>query len=68
LERAGGLAVLTLDNPPLNQISEQVVDDLAESIAVAQSSHSSPRGQATPRSPAADRVARWYFRGSSGPV
>jgi Enoyl-CoA hydratase/isomerase len=32
LERDGGLAVLTLDNPPLNQISEQVVDDLADAI------------------------------------
>jgi enoyl-CoA hydratase/carnithine racemase len=33
LERDGGLAVLTLDNPPLNQISEQVVDDLVEVVA-----------------------------------
>ena len=32
LERDGGLAVLTLDNPPLNQISEQVVDDLADVV------------------------------------
>lgn len=33
LERDGGLAVLTLDNPPLNQISEQVVDDLADVVS-----------------------------------
>jgi enoyl-CoA hydratase/carnithine racemase len=33
LERDGGLAVLTVDNPPLNQISEQVVDDLAGVVA-----------------------------------
>ena len=33
LERDGGLAVLTLANPPLNQISEQVVDDLVEVVA-----------------------------------
>jgi enoyl-CoA hydratase/carnithine racemase len=33
LERDGGLAVLTLDNPPLNQISEQVVDDLTDAVA-----------------------------------
>ena len=33
LERDGGLAVLTLTNPPLNQISEQVVDDLVEVVA-----------------------------------
>jgi enoyl-CoA hydratase/carnithine racemase len=32
LERDGGLAVLTLDNPPLNPVSEQVVDDLTESV------------------------------------
>jgi enoyl-CoA hydratase/carnithine racemase len=32
LDRDGGLAVLTLANPPLNQISEQVVDDLAEAV------------------------------------
>jgi enoyl-CoA hydratase/carnithine racemase len=33
LEREGGLAVLTLANPPLNQISERVVDDLVEVVA-----------------------------------
>ena len=33
LEQEGGLAVLTLANPPLNQISEQVVDDLVEVVA-----------------------------------
>jgi len=33
LERDGGLAVLTLDNPPLNQISEQVIDELEEAVA-----------------------------------
>jgi enoyl-CoA hydratase/carnithine racemase len=32
LERDGGLAVLTLDNPPLNQISGQVVDDLTVAV------------------------------------
>jgi enoyl-CoA hydratase/carnithine racemase len=32
LERDGGLAVLTLDNPPLNQISGQVVDDLTAAV------------------------------------
>ena len=33
LERDGGLAVLALTNPPLTQISEQVVDDLVEVVA-----------------------------------
>jgi enoyl-CoA hydratase/carnithine racemase len=33
LERDGGLALLTLDNPPLNQISEQVIDELEEAVA-----------------------------------
>ena len=33
LEREGALALLTLDNPPLNQISEQVVDDLEDVVA-----------------------------------
>ena len=33
LERDGALALLTLDNPPLNQISERVVDDLEEVVA-----------------------------------
>jgi len=32
LERDGGLAVLTLANPPLNQINGQVVDDLVEVV------------------------------------
>ena len=32
LDRDGGLAVLTLANAPLNQISEQVVDDLADVV------------------------------------
>ncbi|TMM03544.1 MAG: hypothetical protein E6G10_07365 [Actinobacteria bacterium] len=32
LERDGALALLTLDNPPLNQIGEQVVDDLEEVV------------------------------------
>ena len=33
LDRDDGLAVLTLANPPLNQISERVVDDLFEVVA-----------------------------------
>ena len=33
LERDGGLALLTLTNPPLNQISQEVVDDLVEVVA-----------------------------------
>jgi enoyl-CoA hydratase/carnithine racemase len=33
LERDGGLAVLTLANPPLNQISEHVVGDLVQAVA-----------------------------------
>ena len=33
LEWEGALALLTLDNPPLNQISERVVDDLEEVVA-----------------------------------
>ena len=33
LERDGGLAVLTLANPPLNQINGQVVDDLVEVVS-----------------------------------
>jgi enoyl-CoA hydratase/carnithine racemase len=33
LERDGGLAVLTLANPPLNQVSEQVVGDLVQAVA-----------------------------------
>ena len=33
LDRHGGLAVLTLANPPLNQISERVVHDLFEVVA-----------------------------------
>lgn len=33
LDRDGGLAMLTLANPPLNQISEQVVDDLVDVVA-----------------------------------
>ena len=33
LERDGGLAVLTLANPPLNQISEQVIGDLVQAVA-----------------------------------
>ena len=37
LEQEGGLAVLTLANPPLNQISEQVVDDLVEVVAALES-------------------------------
>ena len=32
LERDDGLAVLTLDNPPLNQISGEVVDDLIAAV------------------------------------
>jgi enoyl-CoA hydratase/carnithine racemase len=33
LEEEGGLAVLTVANPPVNQISEQVVNDLVEVVA-----------------------------------
>jgi enoyl-CoA hydratase/carnithine racemase len=33
LERDGGLAVLTLANPPLNQVSEHVVADLVQAVA-----------------------------------
>ena len=33
LDRDGGLAVLTLANPPLNQISERVVDVRVEVVA-----------------------------------
>jgi len=34
LERDDGLAVLTLDNPPLNQISGEVVDDLIAAVDI----------------------------------
>jgi hypothetical protein len=33
LEREGGLAVLTLANPPLTQISERMIDDRVEVVA-----------------------------------
>jgi enoyl-CoA hydratase/carnithine racemase len=36
-ERVGDLGVLTLDNPPLNQIGEQVIDDLLSSISAVES-------------------------------
>jgi enoyl-CoA hydratase/carnithine racemase len=39
LDHDGGLAVLTLANPPLNQISEQVIDDLVAAVESVAATH-----------------------------
>src|SRR3954451_2906659 len=36
-ERAGDLGVLTLDNPPLNQIGGQLIDDLSSGLSEIES-------------------------------
>jgi hypothetical protein len=39
LEQEGALGIVTLENPPLNQIDEEVVNDLGAVVAELESNH-----------------------------